>query len=69
LELLLYAGMPSPPQVSQCNPYLLPIVALKKAMPGKLGTLVEGEFKHRQGQPRGGGGPLFRVAKGARQPP
>lgn len=35
-------------QVSQCNPYLLPIVAFKKAMPGKLGALIEGEFKHRQ---------------------
>ncbi|GAB4818543.1 hypothetical protein N2152v2_005589 [Parachlorella kessleri] len=33
--------------VSQCNPYLLPIVAFKRAMPGKLGNLIEGEFKHR----------------------
>lgn len=33
--------------VSQCNPYLLPIIALKRLAPGKLGVLVEGEFKHR----------------------
>ena len=33
--------------MSQCNPYLLPIVAFKRALPGKLGNLIEGEFKHR----------------------
>uniref|UniRef100_A0A1D2A9V5 PNPLA domain-containing protein n=2 Tax=Auxenochlorella protothecoides TaxID=3075 RepID=A0A1D2A9V5_AUXPR len=33
--------------VSQANPYLLPIIALKKATPRALGHLVESEFKHR----------------------
>lgn len=33
--------------VSQCNPYLLPIIAVKKAAPRTLGTLAEQEFKHR----------------------
>ena len=33
--------------VSQCNPYLLPIIALKRAMPRTLGILAEQEFKHR----------------------
>jgi TAG lipase / steryl ester hydrolase / phospholipase A2 / LPA acyltransferase len=33
--------------VSQANPYLLPVLALKRAAPRLLGTLVEGEFKHR----------------------
>ena len=32
-----------------CPPsrYLLPIIALKRLAPGKLGALLEGEFKHR----------------------
>lgn len=33
--------------VSQANPYVLPLVALKRLVPRKLGNLVEGEFKHR----------------------
>ena len=33
--------------VSQCNPYLLPIIAAKKAAPRTLGALAEQEFKHR----------------------
>lgn len=38
--------------VSQANPYLLPIIALKKATPRALGHLVESEFKHRCRQVR-----------------
>lgn len=33
--------------VSQCNPYLLPIIAAKQAVPRTLGALAEQEFKHR----------------------
>jgi TAG lipase/steryl ester hydrolase/phospholipase A2/LPA acyltransferase len=33
--------------VSQCNPYLLPILAAKEALPRTLGVLAEQEFKHR----------------------
>lgn len=33
--------------VSQCNPYLLPIIAAKDTVPRTLGILVEQEFKHR----------------------
>jgi len=33
--------------VSQCNPYLLPIISMKRAAPRTLGTLAEQEFKHR----------------------
>lgn len=33
--------------VSQANPYLLPILALKRAVPRLLGNLAEEEFKHR----------------------
>ncbi|KAL4441473.1 hypothetical protein ABPG77_001977 [Micractinium sp. CCAP 211/92] len=33
--------------VSQANPYVLPLVALKRAAPWRLGSLVEGELKHR----------------------
>lgn len=33
--------------VSQCNPYLLPIIAAKRAVPGTIGALAEQEFKHR----------------------
>lgn len=33
--------------VSQANPYLLPIIAVKELMPRTLGTLAESEFKHR----------------------
>ena len=33
--------------VSQCNPYLLPIIAAKEAVPRTIGVLVEQEFKHR----------------------
>ena len=33
--------------VSQCNPYLLPIIAAKRAVPRTLGNLMEQEFKHR----------------------
>jgi TAG lipase/steryl ester hydrolase/phospholipase A2/LPA acyltransferase len=33
--------------VSQANPYLLPIIAAKAAVPRTLGTLAEAEFKHR----------------------
>ncbi|KAI3427004.1 hypothetical protein D9Q98_006948 [Chlorella vulgaris] len=33
--------------VSQANPYVLPLMALKRLVPRRLGNLVEGEFKHR----------------------
>ena len=33
--------------VSQCNPYLLPVIAAKEALPRPLGSLLEMEFKHR----------------------
>ena len=33
--------------VSQANPYLLPIISLKRLLPRTLGGLVEWEFKHR----------------------
>lgn len=33
--------------VSQCNPYLLPIIATKLAAPRVIGNLLEQEFKHR----------------------
>ena len=33
--------------VSQANPYLLPIIAFKRMLPRRLGSLVEAEFKHR----------------------
>lgn len=33
--------------VSQCNPYLLPVIAAKEALPKPLGSLLEMEFKHR----------------------
>lgn len=33
--------------VSQCNPYLLPIIAAKASVPRTLGALAEQEFKHR----------------------
>ncbi len=33
--------------VSQCNPYLLPVIAAKEALPAPLGSLLEMEFKHR----------------------
>jgi TAG lipase/steryl ester hydrolase/phospholipase A2/LPA acyltransferase len=33
--------------VSQCNPYLLPVIAAKEAIPRPLGSLIESEFKHR----------------------
>ena len=53
--------------VSQANPYLLPIIAFKRMMPRRLGSLVEAEFKHRWGlrvglRVRGGG-----VAQGWRR--
>jgi len=57
--------------VSQCNPYLLPIISMKKAAPRTLGTLAEQEFKHRCKQimevlPRSFGG--SRVLKLLSQP-
>jgi TAG lipase / steryl ester hydrolase / phospholipase A2 / LPA acyltransferase len=57
--------------VSQCNPYLLPIIAMKKAVPRTLGALAEQEFKHRCKQimevlPRSFGG--SRVLKLLSQP-
>jgi hypothetical protein len=33
--------------VSQCNPYLLPVIAAKEALPRPVGSLIESEFKHR----------------------
>eukprot|EP00890_Picochlorum_soloecismus_P004847 jgi/Picsp_1/5363/NSC_02724-R1_triacylglycerol lipase sdp1-like len=36
--------------VSQCNPYLVPILALKRLVPSKIWMLFESEFKHRMGQ-------------------
>ena len=33
--------------VSQCNPYLLPIISAKRAVPRLIGSLAEQEFKHR----------------------
>ncbi|KAI8105434.1 hypothetical protein M9434_000020 [Picochlorum sp. BPE23] len=33
--------------VSQCNPYLLPIIAAKESVPRTIGVLIEQEFKHR----------------------
>ena len=33
--------------VSQANPYLLPVLALKKWLPFNLGSYIEDEFKHR----------------------
>jgi predicted acylesterase/phospholipase RssA len=33
--------------VSQCNPYVLPLITLKRLVPRQVGSLVEGEFKHR----------------------
>lgn len=33
--------------VSQCNPYLLPIISTKGILPGTIGVLFEQEFKHR----------------------
>jgi TAG lipase/steryl ester hydrolase/phospholipase A2/LPA acyltransferase len=33
--------------VSQCNPYLLPVIAAKEALPRPIGSLLEMEFKHR----------------------
>lgn len=33
--------------VSQCNPYLLPIIAAKRTVPRLVGSLAEQEFKHR----------------------
>lgn len=33
--------------VSQCNPYLLPVIAAKEALPRPWGSLLEMEFKHR----------------------
>ncbi len=35
--------------VSQCNPYLLPLVGFKRWLPRKLAVLWETEFKHRCG--------------------
>ena len=39
--------------VSQCNPWLLPIIAIKRLAPRTLGTLLEWEFKHRRVWVRG----------------
>lgn len=36
--------------VSLCNPHILPVVALKRAVGRRVGRLVEMEFKHRCSQ-------------------
>ncbi|PSC75941.1 Triacylglycerol lipase SDP1 isoform A [Micractinium conductrix] len=33
--------------VSQANPYVLPLMALKRLVPRRVGNLIEGEMKHR----------------------
>lgn len=33
--------------VSQANPYVLPLITLKRLAPWRIGSLVEGELKHR----------------------
>ena len=39
--------------VSQCNPWLLGVVALKHALPRVLGRMMEEELKHRRVQGQG----------------
>lgn len=38
------------PQVSQCNPHIVPLLYAKRGLSRKWGNLMETEFKHRCAQ-------------------